>query len=75
MAVNPVSAVIDRLQADQSFRVEYCEDPDNALASYHLDSEDLHALKTGDGLRLELMGLGEKWSEFVAALCGPNPGD
>ncbi len=75
MAVNQISAVIDRLQHDTEFRLEYCNDPDGALSSYRLSGEEARALKIGDGLELELMGLGQKWDEFVRALCGSHPGD
>jgi len=74
VAVEQVSAVIDRLRTDNGFRVQYCADPDEALSRYALDGDDLRALKTGDGLHLELMGLGQKWDQFVEALCGPHPG-
>lgn len=74
MAVNQITAVIDRLRHDTAFRVDYCADPDRALSAYHLNGDEVHALKTGDGLELELMGLGQKWDEFVQALCGPHPG-
>ena len=74
MAINQISAVIDRLQHDNSFRLRYCEDPDQALSTYHLTGSEVRALKTGDGLELELMGLGQKWDQFVQALCGPDPG-
>jgi hypothetical protein len=75
VAVNQISAVIDRLQHDNSFRMQYCSDPDTALSVYHLSGNELRALKTGDGLELEFMGLGQKWDEFLQTLCGPNPGD
>lgn len=74
LAVNQISAVIDRLQTDTTFRIEYCADPDRALSGYRLSGNEVRALKTGDGLELELMGLGQKWDEFVAALCAPDPG-
>jgi len=75
LAVNHISAVIDRLQSDTTFRTQYCDDPDRALSTYHLSGNEVRALKTGDGLELELMGLGQKWDEFVQAVCGPHPGD
>jgi hypothetical protein len=39
-----------------------------------LSSDEMRALKTGDGLALEHHGLGQKWEEFVQTLCGANPG-
>lgn len=75
MAVNHVTAVIDRLQNDTAFRMQYCDDPDGVLSSYRLSGHEVRALKTGDGFELELMGLGEKWDEFVGAVCGPHPCD
>jgi len=70
-----MSAVIDRLQQDRTFRLQYCADPDKALSVYHLNGSEMRALRTGDGLELELLGLGQKWDDFVEALCGPHPGD
>ena len=75
VAVDQISNVIDRLQQDSTFRVEYRSDPDSALSPYHLSGREVRALKTGDGLDLEMKGLGQKWDEFVQALCGPHPGD
>ena len=75
MAVNHVTAVIDRLQSDNAFRLRYRDDPDAVLSSYRLTGNEVRALKTGDGFELELMGLGQKWDEFVNAICGPHPGD
>ncbi|HZT97012.1 MAG TPA: hypothetical protein VFB34_09260 [Chloroflexota bacterium] len=74
MAVSGISAVIDRLRADTSFRSSYQSDPDRALSTYGLSGEEARALKTGDGLHLEMMGLGDKWDDFVQTVCGPNPG-
>lgn len=74
MAVSQITAVIDRLQEDNAFRVDYRNDPDQALSPYLLSGDEVHALKSGDGHELELMGLGQKWDEFVQALCGPHPG-
>lgn len=74
MAVGHISAVIDRLRDDQTFRVEYRTNPDSALSLYQLTGDELHALKSGDGFELELMGLGNKWDQFVETLCGPHPG-
>lgn len=74
MAVDQISAVIDRLQKDRAFRGEYTSNPDRALSSYHLSGQEARVLKAGDGHELELMGLGEKWTQFVETLCGPHPG-
>jgi len=74
LAINQVSVVIDRLQTDTIFRMQYRADPDSVLSSYHLSGVETRALKTGDGLALELMGLGEKWDAFVQAVCGNDPG-
>ena len=63
MAVDQISAVIDRLQTDNTFRVQYCSDPDTALSLYHLSGDEVRALKTGDGLQLELIGLGQRWED------------
>ena len=65
MAVDQISAVIDRLEHDSTFRGRYRVDPDSALSTYHLSGRDVRALKTGDSLELELNGLGEKWDAFV----------
>ena len=75
VAVNQISAVIDRLQADPAFRTQYSVDPDSVLSSYRLSGNEARALKTGDGHELELMGLGDKWDVFVQAVCGPHVGD
>lgn len=74
MAINHVTAVIDRLQTDTGFVARYRQNPDGALSIYSLDSEELRALKTGDGLAFELQGIGDKWNAFVETLCGPCPG-
>jgi 3'-phosphoadenosine 5'-phosphosulfate sulfotransferase len=74
MAVDHIVEAIDRLQQDSRLRLQYRQDPDQALAIYQLSPDERRALKTGDGFELELMGLGQKWSEFVETLCGPYPG-
>jgi hypothetical protein len=73
MALSQISAVIDRLHTDDTFRVEYCENPDQALSTYRLSGNEVRALKTGDGLELELMGLGQQWEQFVNTICGTAP--
>jgi len=75
VAVNQMSAVIDRLHTDPAFRTQYRDNPDTALSTYKLTGPEARALKTGDGHHLELLGLGEKWDVFVEAVCGPYVGD
>lgn len=70
-----LSAVVDRLEHDQVFRNQYCSDPDAALSIYSLTGDEVHALKTGDGLPLERVGCGTQWDAFIRAVCGPHPGD
>lgn len=70
-----LSAVVDRLQHDTSFRSQYCSDPDSALSAFSLTPDEVHALKTGDGLPAERVGCGQQWDSFVRTLCGPDPGD
>jgi hypothetical protein len=74
MAVQNVAQVIDRLGQDSSFMSEYCADPARALSRYRLTTDEARALRAGDGFELELLGLGEKWAQFVETVCGPNPG-
>lgn len=73
IAVEQIEAVANRLTRDKAFRVKYCQDPDGTLGSY-LTSEEIRAIKTGDGHRLQLMGCEQTWEELTAALCGPDPG-
>jgi hypothetical protein len=73
IATPQIEAVIDRLAVDKAFRVKYCQDPDEALGAYHLSSEEIKAIKTGDDRLLELID-GNKWEELIKALCGPHPG-
>lgn len=73
IATEQIETVIGRLTRDKAFRIKYCQDPDGTLGSY-LNPEEIRAIKTGDGHRLELMGCGDHWEELTAALCGPHPG-
>jgi hypothetical protein len=73
IATPHIEAVIDRLSADQAFRVKYCQDPDGTLAAYHLSTEEIQAIKTGDDRLQQLIGE-NKWDELIQALCGPHPG-
>jgi hypothetical protein len=73
IATPQIEAVIDRLTADKAFRVKYCQDPDGTLAPYHLTSDEIKGIKTGDDQLMELID-GNKWEELVQALCGPHPG-
>lgn len=74
IATEQVETVIGRLTRDRAFRVKYCQDPDGTLDAY-LTPEEIRAIKTGDGHRLEVLGCGDKWAEFTAALCGGHPSD
>lgn len=65
--------MIERLATDRAFRVKYCQDPDGTLGAYHLDAEEVRAIKTGDDTLRPLIEE-EKWSELISALCGPFPG-
>lgn len=73
MATPQIEAVIDRLAEDRAFRVKYCQDPDGTLGAYHLSSEEIRAIKTGDH-QLQTLIDGRKWETLVRALCGPDPG-
>lgn len=73
IATPQIEAVIDRLSTDKAFRVKYCQDPDGTLGAYHLHPDEIRAIKTGDEVLKQLIAE-EKWSELIAALCGPNPG-
>lgn len=73
IATPQIEAVIERLSTDRAFRVKYCQDPDETLGAYHLTSDEIRAIKTGDEMLKHLI-VEEKWSELIAALCGPFPG-
>jgi hypothetical protein len=73
IATPQIEAVIDRLAQDRAFRVKYCQDPDGTLGAYHLTTEEIRYMKSGDDRLLDLID-GNKWDEFIKALCGPNPG-
>lgn len=74
IAIEQFETVVGRLSRDKAFRVKYCQNPDTTLEAY-LTPEEIHAIKTGDGHRLHLMGCGDKWEELTSALCGPQPID
>jgi hypothetical protein len=74
IAIEQFETVVGRLARDKAFRVKYCQNPDTTLEAY-LTPEEIHAIKTGDGHRLHLMGCGDKWEELTQALCGPQPID
>lgn len=73
MASEQIGTVIQRLSRDKAFKVKYCQNPDTALESY-LTREEIQAIKTGDGHRLEVMGYGDHWEDLTETLCGPDPG-
>jgi hypothetical protein len=74
IAVGQIETVIGRLTQDKGFRVKYCQDPDGALEGY-LTPEEIRAVKTGDGHRLETLGGGGYWQQLNDALCGPQASD
>jgi hypothetical protein len=68
-----METVIGRLTYDKAFRVKYCQDPDGTLEMY-LSPEEIHAIKTGDGHSLSMMGC-ERVPELLASLCTNTPHD
>ena len=74
MAAQQIETVVGRLARDKTFRVQYCQDPDRTLESY-LTDEEIVAIKTGDGHRLELLGCGDQWEELTTVLCGAQAVD
>lgn len=74
IATEQIDTVIGRLARDKAFRMKYCQDPDRALEA-HLSPEEIRAIKTGDGHRLDLLGAGESWDAFTREMCGQNPAD
>jgi hypothetical protein len=73
IATPQIEAVIDRLATDKAFRVKYCQDPDTTLGAYHLSTDEIRAIKTGDE-NLRVLIDGNKWEELIQALCGSLPG-
>jgi hypothetical protein len=73
IATQEIETVVQRLSADPEFRLRYSQDPDGALRSY-LSPEQIQAIKTGDGHKLQQLGCGGQWDKLVATLCGPDPG-
>lgn len=73
IATPQIEAVIDRLVTDKAFRVKYCQDPDVTLGAYHLTTEEIRCIKTGDE-HLRVLIDENKWEELIGALCRSLPG-
>ncbi len=60
-----VEALVNKAMADETFRRQLKQNPDAAIRGFELTPEEAAAIKSGDGTRLQQLGVDERISKSV----------